>query len=100
MRRFGHLPMAKLAYNDPEFMESLGARPIRIVAEYLDPLYRLRREKVGDTIVMFGSARIRSRDVALAELSRIQKKARGRHTAEWRAKLQAARGGVEMSRYY
>ena len=48
-------------YRDPLFMESLPARPVRIMTEYIDPLERLRREKVGDTIVMFGSARIRSR---------------------------------------
>jgi hypothetical protein len=64
MRRPSHLPMAKLAYQDPRFMESLGARPLRILAEYLDPLARLRREKVADTIVMFGSARIHSRALA------------------------------------
>jgi uncharacterized protein (TIGR00730 family) len=100
MRRSGHLPMAPLAYNDPEFMESLGARPLRIIAEYLDPLYRLRQQVIGDTIVMFGSARIRSRESALAELQRLQKKARGRKTGEWRSKLQSARGDVAMSRYY
>jgi uncharacterized protein (TIGR00730 family) len=100
MKRFGHLPMADLAYYDKEFMDSLGARPLRILAEYLDPLYRLRREAVGDTIVMFGSARIRSREAALAEVGRIQKKARGRKTGEWRSKLQAARGDLAMSRYY
>jgi uncharacterized protein (TIGR00730 family) len=100
MRRSGHLPMAPLAYKDPEFMESLGARPLRIIAEYLDPLYRLRQQVVGDTIVLFGSARIRSRESALAELERLKKKARGRKTGEWRSKLQAARGDLAMSRYY
>jgi uncharacterized protein (TIGR00730 family) len=100
MRRSGHLPTAKLAYHDDEFMESLGARPIRILAEYLDPLYRLRHEVIGDTIVMFGSARIRSRDSALTELHRIQRAAKGRRTGEWRPKLQAARGDLAMSKYY
>ena len=100
MRRSGHLPMANLAYYDPEFMESLGARPVRILSEYLDPLYRLRHEKVGDTIVMFGSARIRSRESALAELHRVQKRSRGKRSQAWRAKLAAARGDLQMSRYY
>ena len=100
MKRYGHLPMANLAYYDPEFMESLGARPIRILSEYLDPLYRLRSEKVGDTIVMFGSARIPSRDAALAELHRVEKRSRGKRTPAWRAKLKAARGDLQMSRYY
>ena len=34
------------------------ARVIRILAEYLQPLANFRREKVRDTVVFFGSARI------------------------------------------
>ncbi len=56
------------AYRDALFMESVAARPVRILTEYIDPLARLRREEVGDTIVMFGSARIVARDRALARL--------------------------------
>ncbi len=93
-------PVPKLAYEDKKFMESLGARPLRIIAEYLDPLARLRRANVGDTIVMFGSARIQSREHALAHLKRIRKDARGRHSAEWKMKLTGARSLLEMSRYY
>src|SRR5271167_2959422 len=100
MARPHHLPMPKLAYEDPEFMHSLGARPLRILAEYFDPLVRLRRANVGDTIVMFGSARIQSRGQAMAKLKQVQKRARGRKTAEWRLKVRAARSMVEMSRYY
>jgi uncharacterized protein (TIGR00730 family) len=99
MKRSGHLPMAKLAYKDPKFMESLGARPLRILAEYLDPLARLRRAKVADTIVIFGSARIYSRERALAQLKEAQRGAR-RKSAESREKLRAARCDVQMSRYY
>src|ERR1700686_3020515 len=61
-------------YRDSLFMESLPARPVRILTEYIDPLERLRREKVGDTIVMFGSARIVSREQALTHLRKLQKK--------------------------
>jgi len=45
-----------IAHENREFLESPEARPLRILAEYLDPLVRLRREDVADTIVMFGSA--------------------------------------------
>jgi uncharacterized protein (TIGR00730 family) len=100
MKRSGHLPQAPLAYQDPRFMESKVARPLRILAEYIDPINRLRREGVGDTIVMFGSARIRSRETSLAHLEAVQRDARGRQTAEWRAKIRAARSVVDMSRYY
>jgi uncharacterized protein (TIGR00730 family) len=47
-----------LAYEDPEFLDADEARPLRILAEYLAPLGRFRREGVADTIVFFGSARL------------------------------------------
>ena len=82
MKRFGHLPMSKLAYQDPGFMESLPARPLRILAEYIDPINRLRRANVGDTIVMFGSARIQPRERALAQLKKLRHAARGRRSGD------------------
>ena len=100
MKRSGHLPMPSLAYQDPIFMESLPARPLRILAEYIDPVNRLRRASIGDTIVMFGSARVRSREQTLADLKELREKARGRRTAQWRAKVRAARSDLNMSRYY
>jgi uncharacterized protein (TIGR00730 family) len=94
------VPVPHVAYEDHKFMESLGARPLRIIAEYLDPLARLRRANIGDTIVMFGSARIQSREKALAHLKRVRKDAHGRHSAEWRMKITGAKSLLEMSRYY
>lgn len=47
-----------LAYKDEDFLESDEARPLRILAEYLEPLARFRQEKICDTIAFFGSARI------------------------------------------
>src|SRR5579863_6488090 len=102
MKRFGHLPMSKLAYQDPIFMESRVARPLRIMAEYIDPLNRLRKANVADTIVMFGSARIQPRDKALAQLKKIQKAARGKRgkrDKHWRTKVTAAKSIVGMSQY-
>src|SRR3984957_8210199 len=100
MKRFGYLPMSKLAYQDPVFMESRPARPLRILAEYIDPLNRLRLANVADTIVMFGSARIQPRDKALTALKKVQKAARGRPSGPGASKLIPARSIVGMSRYY
>jgi uncharacterized protein (TIGR00730 family) len=47
-----------LAYEDKEFLENEDARPLRILAEYLHPYAAFRREKIKDTIVFFGSARL------------------------------------------
>jgi uncharacterized protein (TIGR00730 family) len=93
-------PFPHVAYEDHKFMESLAARPLRIIAEYLDPLTRLRRANIGDTIVMFGSARIQSHEKAAAHLARIKRDARGRRSADWRMKITAAESLLEMSRYY
>jgi uncharacterized protein (TIGR00730 family) len=48
-----------LAYEEPKFLESDAARPLRILAEYLQPLERFKRAGVHATIVFFGSARLR-----------------------------------------
>ena len=48
-----------LAYQDREFLDSDEGRPIRIITEYLQPLRVFRRQRVQETIVFFGSARLR-----------------------------------------
>src|SRR5579875_2362287 len=95
-----HRPSPKLMYRDPEFIESPSARPLRIMAEYFDPLTRLRREHIGDTIVMFGSARILPKNRAVARLKRLQSNRRASKDPFLRSELRAARANVEMSRYY
>ena len=47
-----------LAYKNEEFLDSDDARPLRILAEYLAPLEAFHRERIRDTIVFFGSARL------------------------------------------
>ena len=59
-----HAP--KAPHENQEFMQSTPARPIRILAEYIHPLAQLKKEGIGDTIVMFGSARIESHEIAAA----------------------------------
>src|SRR5258705_11129095 len=85
-------------YRDPVFMESLPARPVRILTEYIDPLERLRREKVGDTIVMFGSARILFREQALAPLEKLKNKGKCRGTPENRKGIRETKASPGMPR--
>jgi uncharacterized protein (TIGR00730 family) len=46
-----------LAYKNEKFLDTPEARSLRIISEYLYPLSQLRKEKIQDTIVFFGSAR-------------------------------------------
>jgi uncharacterized protein (TIGR00730 family) len=48
-----------VAYLNEQFLNSPDARAMRILAEFLEPLAHFRREKVRDTVVFFGSARLR-----------------------------------------
>ena len=97
-----HAP--KPPHEDLEFLQSTPARPLRILAEYLQPMMQLKKENIGDTIVMFGSARIESRETALARLTRLKNtkvaKLAGAARAKHRATLKGAKSALEMSRYY
>ena len=47
-----------LSYKDPSFLDRSEARSVRILSEYLQPLSVLSKQRIHDTIVFFGSARI------------------------------------------
>jgi uncharacterized protein (TIGR00730 family) len=89
-----------LAYLDPDFLESEEARPIRILAEYLEPLRRFKEQKIQDTVVFFGSARVDSRDRAERALQTLR--ARGEHDADqaYQIELSKSRKALEWARYY
>jgi uncharacterized protein (TIGR00730 family) len=79
------------AYQDTRFLESRNGRPLRILAEYLEPLYRFQRQKVEDTIVFMGSARLLSREAAEAGLAEAERAGEG---------VEAAQIALRLSAYY
>jgi len=97
-----HAP--KAPHENREFMESTPARPIRILAEYIHPLAQLKKEGIGDTVVMFGSARIESHETASARHTRLKQAKTGRMSKDKLKQhnhaLRAAKSALEMSRYY
>ena len=70
-----------LAYSNGEFLRSREGRGLRILSEYLQPLSHFRKEKVHDTVVFFGSARITEG----GPMGRYYDEARGlaRRVTEW-----------------
>jgi uncharacterized protein (TIGR00730 family) len=85
-----------LAYLDASFLDSEEARPLRILSEYLEPLRRFRSERIQDTVVFFGSARIHSREEAEQALTHASSSS-GAGDGAARARLEKA---VAWSRYY
>ena len=79
------------AYLNKRFLESRDARGLRILAEYLEPLFRFQRFRVDDTVVFMGSARLVSREAATARLAEAEKTGEG---------VEAARTALELSVYY
>ena len=49
-----------LAYQNEEFLRGPDGRALRLLSEYLEPLSHFRRQRIRDTVVFFGSARVRS----------------------------------------
>jgi uncharacterized protein (TIGR00730 family) len=94
------MPQQPLAYLDAEFLESEEGRPVRILSEYLDPLKRFKDQKIQDTVVFFGSARVDSRERAERALNTLR--ARGVHDANdlYDIEMKKSRKAVEWARYY
>jgi len=76
-----------VAYLNETFLESPDARGIRILSEYLEPLSHFRDEKIQDTIVFFGSARIAEEGA----MSHYYRDARilARLVTEWSSQIEA-----------
>jgi uncharacterized protein (TIGR00730 family) len=79
------------AYLKESFLNSRDARPLRILAEYLEPKSRFDHFKIDDTIVFMGSARLPSREQAQAEVQAAQNGS---------GDLTRAQTRLAMSRYY
>ena len=60
------------AYKNMEFLNSPGARAIRILCEYEETRQRFIQEDVHNTLVFFGSARTKSSEDSRSWLERAE----------------------------
>jgi uncharacterized protein (TIGR00730 family) len=88
-----------LAYHDLEFLETTDARPLRILAEYLEPARRFRIHNIQDTVVFFGSARTLSRQFAEQALALLDTED-AKRSDDYEAALKRGQKALEWSRYY
>jgi uncharacterized protein (TIGR00730 family) len=84
---------------DAKFLDGEDARPIRIIAEYLEPLRRLKEQNIQDTVVFFGSARVHSRQHASRAIANVRRR-NTRRGREYAAALKRSQKALEWSRYY
>ncbi|HEX9656779.1 MAG TPA: LOG family protein [Bacteroidota bacterium] len=97
-------PLAKppKAYKNLEFLNGPEARLFRMMAEFIEPQSRFRKQSVRDTIVFFGSARIKPRKETLKELKMVEASVskKRRPSKQMLQELRDSHVQVEMSRYY
>ncbi len=87
------------AYENLNFLNSSDARIIRILSEFVEPKSKFRRHKIVDTIVFFGSARLKSKRDSLKELNKF-KTINPKTTPSLAEELRVAQHAVKMSKYY
>ena len=80
-------------YFNKELLGSPQGRSIRILAEYYGPLKKIKKNRINDTIVFFGSARIKSPEQAEQDFKSLQ------NSNNDKDKL-IAKKNIEMSKYY
>jgi len=89
-----------LAYLDTQFLESEEGRPLRILSEYLEPLRRFKAQRIQDTVVFFGSARVDSRERAERALKTLRARGVSESDAQYQAELARSRKHVDWAKYY
>lgn len=91
----------KLAYEDTDFLHSDACRSLRLQAEFLKPDIIMKEKRVESTIVVFGSARTPSPEIARADLDQARQKATAKpDDPECQRQLKRAETLLEQSQYY
>lgn len=87
------------AYKNLDFLNSQEARMIRVQCEMVETKARLARHNVHDTLVFFGSARMRSEEDAATALAEAEAAVEA-GAADADAMLERARMQVRTAKYY
>lgn len=95
----GKIQKTVKAYHNENFLSSSDGRTLRLLAEYLEPQARFKKHKIMDTIVFFGSARLKSRKEALTDFNKI-KNVNPKSIANFPQEFRKAQHHLEMSKYY
>ncbi|MEW6087901.1 MAG: LOG family protein [bacterium] len=90
------------AYKNLDFLQSHDARIIRVLCELIEPKTRFKKYNIENTIVFFGSARIKSKFAAKSNFEKMRKlfEAETNHTKKSLEDFESAKTDLYMSQYY
>ena len=99
-----HQPAESMALDQPieGVFSDMSERLMKIQRDLMMPAFVFERAGIQNTITFFGSAQIKSPEVAAEALESLKKKAAGKKNLsdDFAAKLQKAKMDLKMSRYY
>lgn len=91
----------RLAFEDIEFLSKQDLRPLRLQLELLKPEWYLRQQEITSTIVVFGSARLLSPEIASKHLTELKTALRRKpQNKALQSALRWAEKQLDYSRYY
>ncbi|MCX7641358.1 MAG: TIGR00730 family Rossman fold protein [Elusimicrobiales bacterium] len=94
-------PSYKKAYEDIRFLRSADLRPIRLQLELLKPETILKKYKIENTIVCFGSARIFEKNDAIKRITILKEELKkNKKDIQLKRKLEDAKKLLKSSKYY
>lgn len=101
LKRIADSPSYRIAGEDEEFLKSAYGRASRLLAEYTKTERILEDARIESTVVVFGSARIKSPDVAQRQLEEIENQLAQSHSdSALELAYKKARHALKMSKYY
>jgi len=94
-------PSYRLAVEDPDFLWSYEARPLRLMADYLKAELQLQKHGVRNTIVVFGSTRLEEPGAARRRLEELREAlAKDPSNPELQRKVKIAERRYAKSKFY
>ena len=88
------------AYENADFLKGESGRVLRILSEYMEPESRLAEQKIRDTIVFFGSARIQPMEESQRKFDELMKRVEAGAEKPDEEEMNRASRAVRLSRYY
>lgn len=91
----------RIASEDSEFLQQDDQRSVRLQLEYLKPEQAMQRENIRSTVVVFGSARVKSAEELKTEQASVRKQLKANPESEFLiAKLAGLTRQTKYAKYY
>jgi uncharacterized protein (TIGR00730 family) len=88
------------AYENLDYLRGQDARTIRVLAEYMEPAFRFKKENINNSIVFFGSARSLPLAQARPRYRKMMREARSLSGAKKADRVEAAQKLMALAVYY